>query len=157
LGNAITGAKAGVIAGIVYGVVLALLTYVTLSSMREEIITLVASSLLPDFPITAEQIYELALILGSGVVVVFGIVGGTVLGGVFGWAYEKIPGRTALVKGIIFGIIFWIIFSVLIGLGNLQYGTQYYLVNVSEGLVTSLIYGALVGYLYRRFIPELQS
>jgi hypothetical protein len=77
-----------------------------------------------------------------------------IFGIIYGWAYDRIPGRTSAIKGIVFGLILWLIFSVVLGLGNLQYGIAYYLYGLGEGLITSLIFGVLLGFFYKRFTSK---
>ncbi|MGQ9718369.1 MAG: DUF6789 family protein [Nitrososphaerales archaeon] len=148
------GVKAGVVSGAIYGVIIAPITYITLIFLKEEIMPSIIASLLPDSPITAEQAYNIMLLIGPIFAFITGIILGLIFGIIYGWAYDKIPGRTSIIKGIVFGIILWLIFSVLLGLGNLQYSVTYYLYGLGEGLITSLIFGLLLGFFYNRFIPK---
>lgn len=157
MGKAGTGAKAGVVSGVVYGAISAVSTYVTMTMMKEQIMLIMEEALPPDLPITAEQLYNMTVLLGAIMVVILGVVVGVILGAVYGWAYEKIPGRKSIYKGLIFGVILWIIFNVLLGLGNLQYGTIYFISNLAWGLVVSLIFGALLGVFYNKFTPKAVS
>ncbi|MEM3584574.1 MAG: hypothetical protein QW193_04770 [Nitrososphaerales archaeon] len=154
MGKVVTGIKAGVVSGVIYGVILAPFTYLTLILLKEEIISIIMANLPPGYSISIEEFFNFALTIGIISVFIAGIILGLIFGLIYGWAYEKIPGRTSIIKGIIFGIILWLIFSVILGFGNLQYGFTYYLYNLGEGLITSLIFGFLLGFFYNKFTPK---
>jgi vacuolar-type H+-ATPase subunit I/STV1 len=154
LSKVTVGVKAGVVSGAIYGAIIAPITYITLIFLKEEIMPSIIASL-PDSPITAEQAYNIMLLIGPIFAFITGIILGLIFGIIYGWAYDKIPGRTSIIKGIIFGIILWLIFSVLLGAGNLQYSISYYLYGLGEGLITSLIFGLLLGFFYNKFIPKI--
>ena len=145
MGRIGTGAKAGVVSGIVYGAISSITTYITALSIKEEIISAIRESLPHNLPITAEQLFEFALILLPILAILFGLVTGIILGAIYGWGYEKIPGGNSVYKGLVIGVIFWIISFVLVGLGNLQYGTAYVIVSLAWSLVIALVFGALLG------------
>ena len=73
------------------------------------------------------------------------------VGAIYGWLFEKVPGGTAAIKGILVGTVLWFLLSVLGGLGNLQYGVLVYLSGVGVGLISGLLFGFLLGYFYGRF------
>jgi len=154
LGRIVTGAKAGVVSGVVYGIISSITTYIMVVSTKEEIISTIRESIPPDFSITAEQLFEFALILVPILMILFGLVIGVILGVVYGWGYEKIPGSNSVYKGLVIGVIFWAIFFVLLGLGNLQYATIYVMVNLAWNLVISLVFGVLLGVFYDKFTPK---
>ncbi|NWG09932.1 MAG: hypothetical protein HXX80_06500 [Nitrososphaerales archaeon] len=148
------GVKAGVVSGAIYGIIIAPITYITLIFLKEDIMSSIIASLPPDSSIIVEQAYNIVLLIGPIFAFITGIILGLIFGIIYGWAYDKIPGRTSMIKGIVFGIILWLIFSVLLGSGNLQYSVTYYLYGLGEGLITSLIFGLLLGFFYNRFIPK---
>jgi hypothetical protein len=154
LGRTGTGAKAGVVSGVVYGAMSAVFAYISSSMIKEEMMTVIEETLPPDSLVTAEQLYEFTLIFGAVFAVVIGVVAGVILGVVYGWGYEKVPGGNSIYKGLVFGIILWIIIDVLLGLGNLEYGTTYFALSLAWGLVISLIFGALLGVFYDKFTPK---
>ena len=154
MGRTGTGAKAGVVSGVVYGAMSAITTYITVLSIKEEIISAIREGLPLDSPFTAEQLFESALIILPIFVILLGLVVGIILGLIYGWGYEKIPGGNSIYKGLVVGVIFWVIFFVLLGLGSLQYGTTYAVVSLAWNLVVSLIFGALLGVFYDKFTPK---
>ena len=92
------------------------------------------------------------------VVIIAGVIGGLILGAIYGKLVEKIPGGSTVIKGIIFGAVLWLLVSVLGGLGNYgQYGAEYYLANVAAGLLGALIFGVLLGYFYGRFLRPKET
>jgi len=154
LGRIGTGAKAGVVSGIVYGAISAVFAYISSPMIKEQMMAVIEETLPPNSLVTTEQIYEFLLIFGAVVTVIVGVVTGVILGVVYGWGYEKFPGGNSIYKGLVFGIILWVIVDVLLGLGNLQYGTTYFALSLAWGLVIALIFGALLGVFYDKFTPK---
>ncbi len=152
MGSTGDGAKAGLVAGIPYGVVEAILVYVSLVSSKTSIEAAIAKSIPANTNLTASQLYSITLLIAPAVVVVFGVIGGLILGAIYGWKYEKIPGKTSLVKGLVLAAILWVLLSVLGGLGNLQDGATVYLTQVGTGLGTALLFGVVLAYFYGRFV-----
>jgi|SRR3984957_18367504 len=151
MGSASNGAKAGVVAGVAYGILLSIVSYFTLLSIKSSVISVLSQNLPPSSPFTPEQLFGIALLLTPVIVAVGGVIGGLILGAIYGKLIEKIPGRSPVMKGIIFGAVLWLLVSVLGGYGNIQYGLEYYLVQVGTGLAGALLFGVLLGYFYGRF------
>jgi hypothetical protein len=151
LGSASTGAKAGLLAGILYGVVLAVLSYVTLTADKSQIVSVLSKNLPANTPFTPEELYGLTLLLGPVVAAGEGLIGGLIVGAIYGKLFERIPGNTALVKGILVAFVLWFVLSVLAGLGNLEYGVGVYLRSVGVDLLSALLFGVLLGYFFGRF------
>jgi len=160
MGKATIGARAGVVSGVVYGAVTALTTYLTLFFMREQTIAVIAGYLTPESPVTVEQAYRIALVTGPISAIIIGIVVGLVVGAIYSWVYDRIPGGTAVPKGILLSIVVWLMFSAVeftsavVGLGEIGYGAEYYVVSFTSSLVAWLIYGVLLGILHNRFVPQ---
>ncbi len=154
MGRIGTGAKAGLVSGVVYGAISSITTYIMVLFAKEEIISAIRESLPQDFPITAEQLFEFALIFSPIFVVIVGVVAGVILGVIYAWGYEKVPGGNSIFKGLVFGIILWVIIDVLLRLGNIQYGTTYFALSLAWSLVIALIFGALLGIFYDKFTPK---
>jgi hypothetical protein len=154
MGSAVTGLKAGVVAGVIYGVIAAILSYISILSLKDTVISSIQNSLPANSSITAEQVYQIAVMVAPVVAVIGGIIIGLLLGAIYGWAVERIPGGSFVIKGLFFGLVFWLIFSVLLGAGNLQYGLVDYLSGLATGIVPALVFGTILGYLYGRFLPK---
>ncbi|MDA4122751.1 MAG: hypothetical protein OK456_06180 [Thaumarchaeota archaeon] len=152
MGSSGDGAKAGLVAGIPYGIVEAIIVYLSLVSSKASIETAIAKSIPPNSGLTANQLYSITLLIAPAVVVIFGVIGGLILGAIYGWKYEKIPGKTSMVKGLVLAGILWVLLSVLGGLGNLQDGAGVYLTQVGTGLGTALLFGFVLAYFYDRFV-----
>lgn len=147
-----TGAKAGIVAGIAYGVILAVVSYFTLLSIKSTVIAAITKALPANSQFTPDQLFNIALDVAPIFVVIVGVVGGLILGAIYGKVLERIPGKSPVMKGVIFGLVLWFLASVLGGLGNYgQYGAEYYLSQVGSGLVGALVFGVLLGYFYGRF------
>jgi hypothetical protein len=151
MGRSVDGAKAGLVAGIPYGIILAIASYFTTLALKQVIIQALTNDIPSNSPFTPRQLYGIALLVDPIVVTIGGVLGGLVLGAIYGWAFPRLPGGRPVVKGIIFGMILWVLLSVLGGLGNIQYSLGYYFVQVGVGLGASLIFGWLLGYFYGRF------
>jgi hypothetical protein len=156
MGRGSTGAKSGLVAGIIYGIILSVLTEIILFAEKTTIMAVLdvyASDLSNSvIKITASQLYSAEVTLAPVGIVIEGIIGGLVLGGIFGLSVNKIPGKNDKVKGMVFGIILWIIFDVLIGLGSRsEYGNTYFVLSVIAGLLAVIIYGYLLGLLFNRW------
>lgn len=132
------GIKAGVVAGIIYGIILTVL------------VAALAEAIMPGFwgvvstagaGLTGAVIGIFAVMLIIG-----GAIGGLIFGAVYAAAYGSLPG-SSVVKGIIIAIIFWLVFSV--GL-NYSYVSRYP-AYAGIGLVSSLVWGALVGVFWDKF------
>ena len=158
MGSASNGAKAGVVAGVAYGILLSIVSYFTLLSIKSSVISVLSQNLPPSSPFTPEQLFGIALLLTPVIVAVGGVIGGLILGAIYGKLIEKIPGRSPVMKGIIFGAVLWLLVSVLGGgYSNLRYGLEYYLVQVGTGLAGALLFGVLLGYFYGRFMRPKEN
>jgi hypothetical protein len=151
LGNTVDGVKAGFFAGIVYGIVLAVLSYINVTSDKSVIIAAITKNTPATSPFTPDQLYAIVVIATPVVAAVGGVIGGVIVGAAYGRLFEKIPGASPTVKGIVVAIILWLILSVIGGLGNLQYGVEEYLGQIGVGLISALLFGFLLGYFYGRF------
>jgi len=154
LGRVGTGAKAGVVSGVVYGAFSAVFAYISSSMIKEQMMAFIEETLPPNSLVTVEQVYEFLLIFGAVFTVIIGVVTGVIIGAIYGWGYEKIPVGNSIYKGLIFGIILWVIIDVLLGFGNLQYGTTYFALSLAWDLVIALVFGALLGVFYDKFTPK---
>lgn len=151
MGKVVDGLKAGLVAGTVFGVILAVIGYFTLIYMKDELISLISADPLK-LDLVAEQIYNMALAVGLVMAFAGGILGGLILGAVFGWGYEKIPGRKPVYKGLVFGVILWLVSGVLSSLFIARSLTIYTVTNMAINFSLATIFGILVGFFYRRFM-----
>jgi len=154
MGNATVGAKAGAVAGVVYGIILGLLSYISIAELKDTIMQSIASALPQNSPITADETYQIALVVGPAFAVIAGVVVGVIFGVIYGALFNRLPGKSDLTKAVVLGLIFWLLISVLGGLGDLNYGVLYYGGGVVEGLVVALFFSYLLARFYRRFSPK---
>lgn len=162
MGRGSTGAKAGAVAGILYGAVLAVLTeiilYVEKSSIMSALSVYAKEFSSSVITISASSIYNSEVTIAPVGLIIEGIIGGLILGAIFGLAVHRIPGRNDKAKGIAFGIILWLIFDVLLGLlSRSEYGNTYYVLTVVAGLVSVVIYGYILGVLFGKWWVEPSS
>jgi len=154
LGRVTVGIKAGVVAGVVYGVIGAVANYFKLLWLRELILPLIVAAIPAGYEIGVEEAFALVLISGSFFVFLVGVAMGLIVGGIYGWGYERIPGGTSLFKGLVFGVVIWIVLDVVLGFANLSYGFVFYVVSLVVGLVSSLIFGVLISIFYNKYMPK---
>ncbi len=159
MGRGTTGAKAGAVAGILYGVVLSVLTEIILFVDKSSIMSAL-SVYAKDFStagitLSASSLYNSEVAIAPVGLIIEGIIGGLILGAIFGLAVHRIPGRNDKVKGVAFGIILWLLFDVLLGfLSRTEYGSTYYVLTVAAGLVSVAIYGYVLGALFGKWCVE---
>lgn len=130
------GIKAGIVAGIVYGII----NVVLVAGLIEFIY--------PGYWAIAGMVGAVGMIIAVFAVgaIIGGIIAGLIFGAIYAAAYNSLPG-SSVVKGIIIAILLWLIFSVA-----LNYGTiATYPILAVFGLMSSLVWGALVGVLWDKF------
>lgn len=163
MGRGSTGAKAGAVAGIVYGILIAIFGIIILTVEKTQIISALNSYIAGlkvsgAIQLDAQSLYNLALTVLPVTSLIEGIIGGLILGAIFGLAVHRIPGSNDKVKGIVFGLILWLLFTVLLGLSSrAEYGNDYYLLSVVTGLISVVVYGYLLGALFGKWWVEPSS
>ncbi len=148
---AFEAAKAGTIAGTGAGAILALgqlIAYYQPGSLREEILN---TPLDPGTPFTLDQL----LILGLVVVILAGLLEGTIGGAILGLTFSAINKRvlknfTIRAKTIIFGFAIWLL-SLAGDIPGDEPSTNLLPINILLGLVAGLVYGYLLGIFFPRF------
>jgi len=122
------GIKAGIIGGVIAGIILAILTALILFIFEGS----------TDFTTTIWT-----MIIGN---LIGFIILGIIFGIIFAATYDKLPGATAIKKGMVLAIIIWIIF-LLIGFftSYSTYGIETFGGGVITGLISSIIWGYLIG------------
>lgn len=166
MSNATTGLKAGVVAGLVYGIIDGIFALLALIIFKSTVMATLekaaaSASSITGVTISAQTLYNIALIESIVVAIVAGIIGGLILGAIFGAVYNRIPGKSPPVRGIVFGFILWILLNVLLGIANIgTYGLTYYLFGIGGGLIAALIYGYIAGMLFGKWnrpIPKQEE
>ncbi len=130
------GIKAGILAGVIEGVILI------------AVIAAMAETLLPGFWATMGALGStgLAMTVFAIVGIIGGIFSGLIFGAIYAAAYGSLPG-SSIVKGMILSIVMWLVFSVALNYGTIaQYPTY-----AAISLITSLLWGALVGIFWDKF------
>jgi len=160
MGKVGLGAKAGIVAGLVYGIIDGIFGYILFVILKTDIMKGMSKLSAQEYKlfkvhVTAAQLYsstlasepyEIALLAIGGLIV------GLILGIIFAYVHNKIPGKNMIIKGEIFGVILWIIFSVLIGALNIStYGLVYYLSSIALSIVALIAFGFILGTLYNKW------
>ena len=159
MGRASTGAKSGLVAGLVWGIISALVTAVALIALKQYIINALNSyisgnSAAQQLGLTANELYNTVLIIGPVSDIIVGLIGGMILGAIYGWGVNKIPGENYKIKGVVFGIILWIIGAAFSALSAGEYGVLYTVFNLAGGFVGAIVYGYLLGTFYEKWSRE---
>jgi hypothetical protein len=87
-----------------------------------------------------------------------GITFGIIYGLAFAGMYEKLPGKSSLMKGTIFGVVAWIILGLIaratggkvVILGDPLFLFPTFLIG---GLMVAILFGSLLGFFWDRFAP----
>jgi hypothetical protein len=154
VGRGSRGLKAGLAAGAVYGLMVGLLHFGQLQICRSYQIPIIyqalllqnASATLSDAQKGfAETSIYLPVLFGSIALVV-----GVIYGGVFGYAYYKIPFSTSRTKGTLFGVAIFLLGIWPLGLSGTEINcaANYYLIPLTISFPASLATGYLMGVFY---------
>ena len=122
------GAKAGAVFGIIFSILGIVYAYATLE---------------PGYVIVTER--AIGLVIGY---IIAGAIVGAIFGAIYAAAYGSLPGAKSILKGLSLGILWWIV----VGLG-LAYllGTGVDIYNAVSGLISALIWGALIGFFWDKY------
>ncbi len=156
MGRASTGAKSGLVAGLIWGIISAVFTVIALIAVKQEIINALNTYLSGNtLGLTADSVYNVLLITAPVIDVITGLIGGLILGAIYGWGVNRIPGKNDKIKGMVFGIILWLIFSVALNLGSItEYGLAYYLFTITGGFIGAIVYGYILGTFFGKWWKE---
>lgn len=141
------GLKAGIVSGALFGIINAIIAafiyWFLLESIPGEI-----SEGLKDV-----GIYTITLLIPGKII--FGIIGGAILGLIFAAFYNKLPGSKLIVNGMLIAIVYWAIFSVFVGYFSKEYYLSSYgityIADVTVGLIMYLFWGLLLVSFWIRF------
>lgn len=163
------GLKAGALAGAVMGLFGGMVTVVLMFTLLHGEYVAIFEQTLATMPPGAEISIDTMLMISAVFVIIGGLVMGVMFGVIFGLVYaalyDKIPGKTAIAKGIVIGLAYFVIstlFSLLmqmafsgqqaaagVGQSALMTGTTYVL-----GFIEAIIFGYLLGWLWVKFEPK---
>lgn len=155
MGRLAIGAKVGALAGLIYARVESAVVAGLLLLFKDNVIAEISKGLPPGTVIKVETLYKV-LVEGDVIIAaLFGILAGIILGLVFAAVSDHIPGRRGFIKGVFFGLVLWVILHVIADyFGNLRYGLSFYVTDIGLGLITTLLYGTLLGMLFERRIAD---
>jgi len=147
------GAKAGLLAGVVYASVEVAVVVTLLIAFKSRILEVITPELPPGTSVGAD--YNLIVATDAVIAVLFGITAGLLLGLVIGEISAHIPGKRYVEKGLVLGLVLWFVLHVFADyIANLRYGVNFYLVDISLGLATSLVFGAMLGIFFEREVKR---
>ncbi len=151
------GAKAGAVSGVIYGAVTSPLINFGLwvyGSIRAQQYNLPAQTF-GDWVVGMVQPWFLASIIAN---IIVGVIGGLIFGFAFVGLYNKLPGKTPEIKGIVISIIHWV--SIPLGLPVIFHlnlygfeGLYWFFCSPFNWMPTAIGLGALImwGWLLGRF------
>ncbi len=102
------GLKSGITAGAVYGLLTSFVSLAITILMKEEIIKQIQAQFakLPyEIPVTAEDVYPLALVMSVPGSIIWGLIVGGILGVVFLLLHGELLGRDSARKGLFFSLL----------------------------------------------------
>jgi hypothetical protein len=150
----VRGAKTGLVSGLIYMAALWILILTAASIHDFDLSEVVTGPISPYyFPVVSLEGF-LWTAFGKGTI--FGIICGLA----FADWYEKLPGKSFLMKGVVLGVVLWIVFGVigratggkvLAVLGDPLFLFPTFLVG---GLMIAILFGSLLGFFWDRFAPK---
>jgi len=150
-------ARAGVLPGLGAGGILALGNFGILYYGNTVGTLLGGQALPPGLGITLEQLTLLLAVSAAVISLLIGIIGGALLGLVFGVVHPRYMKNSNLQsKGLVFGIILWVVTSAA-SLSQLSLGVETILQSILLGLAASLVYGYLLGRYFPRFRRKMPT
>ncbi len=148
----VRGIKAGIVSGIIYGIISAILGLLIIMVYWQTLMGGLGVFFMGTDMMAVFMFMLPSLFIGA---IVAGIIGGIIFGLIYAAIYNSLPGSTSVMKGIVLSLLFWIIFSLALGYTSMTvYGMEYFAVNnVVIGLITSVIWGFLLGKFWDKFAP----
>ncbi|WP_455277970.1 hypothetical protein [[Eubacterium] cellulosolvens] len=135
-----SGIFAGTIAGVVMGIVASIVGYF-LTGLR-----LIEPA--GGFEIWNDPSMQILLVLAE---ISLGLIWGSIFGAIYSYTHNIIPGK-GIIKGLYFGLIIWLIKDVAAGSYTALILTQIQtaLLLIIYGFIMWIVYGPLLGYLYKK-------
>lgn len=88
--------------------------------------------------------------------IIFGLLAGVI----FSVIYKYLPRQSAVVKSVIMNIVIWVIvnlYNIFFLLSKDFVGISFIMINVTQGLITSIIFGYLLGFFWMKFSREKEQ
>jgi hypothetical protein len=151
------GAKAGVVAGLIYGILSGIAGLIYLIVMKDDVISKISASLPSNVPITAEQVYPLALGMSIPSSVIWGLIFGAIFGIFFAVIHEEWIGKNSRIKGLTLTLVILVLLAIgdILAPGNAAAGIFLIQMNwLPAAVLTSiffLVFGYLLGMFFDRF------
>lgn len=148
------GAKSGIVAGLFYGIIEGVMGYFSVASQKPVVMALISRTVPPGSPFTSQQLFQAALYGTVVIYIIAGLLIGTFLGVIFALIHGSTPGRSSIMKGMVFGIIIWMIVDTIVILVNFSLGAVYILITLVINLATSMLYGYILGARFSRYMKK---
>jgi putative effector of murein hydrolase len=162
------GITAGLVAGLIAGILIGILTLgLNLTIFHDEMASIVDQSLAnaekqsgqPMPPEARDMVVLVTTYIGPIMAVILTLIFGAVIGLIFGWQYDRIPGKTPIAKGVIVGIGWWVVGMVISlalqslsgSMNGVSMSGTYLAVSYTTSLIGNLIYGYLLGRFWIKF------
>ena len=134
-----SGIFAGAIAGVVMGIVSIIISHILIGLRLID-------------PIGGLEIWDLSMqILLALAEISLGLIWGSIFGAIYAYTHDIIPSK-GVIKGLYFGLIIWLIKDVAAGSYTALILTQIQtaLLLIIYGFIMWIVYGLLLGYLYKK-------
>jgi len=153
------GIKAGIVAGIISGIISMVFSIIQYSALWDAVASYYEGlSGTGGFFTGMAEVSLIAMIPGLAIgAIIGGIIGGIIFGLIYAAVYNSLPGSTSIMKGIVLSLIFWLIFTVALGYASasmIGIGMTFYGISLVFGLISSLIWGFLLGTFWDKFAPK---
>ena len=166
------GVKAGVVAGIIMGLIGGIIAAALMMTVfHDEYVIMYQAAIEQsiaesggEMPMSADEMVNMAMTVGAvGILIAAPIMGGIfglIFGLIYAVLYDKIPGKTPIAKGLVVGVSYFIL-GILIGLVSsalfaqgVEISSAVQGANYVTSLLTSLIFGYLLGMFWIKFEPK---
>jgi len=159
------GALAGAVMGILGGIIIVILMFTIFHGEYVAIFEQTLATMPPGAEISIDTMIMISAVFSIIGGLVIGVIFGVIFGIIYAVLYDKIPGKTAIAKGIVTGLAYFVISTVFSLLMQMAFSGQQAAMGVEQSslmtgteylvsFVNSLIFGYLIGWLWIKFEPK---
>jgi hypothetical protein len=159
------GALAGAVMGILGGIIIVILMFTLLHGEYAAIFEQTLATMPPGAEISIDTLIMISAVFSIIGGLVIGVIFGVVFGIIYAVLYDKIPGKTAIAKGIVTGLAYFVISTVFSLLMQMAFSGQQAAMGVEQsalmtgtnyvtGFIEAIIFGYLLGWLWIKFEPK---
>ncbi|PKP54066.1 MAG: hypothetical protein CVT90_02085 [Candidatus Altiarchaeales archaeon HGW-Altiarchaeales-3] len=169
MADLVRGVKAGAGAGAVMGLLGGILSIVLMFTILHDEYIKLFEQTLAAMPagsgMSADSLLMISAVFGVIGGLIMGIIFGLILGLIYAALYDKIPGKTAIAKGLITGLAYFVIMTGFSVLTNALFSGQAEAMGIDQSslmtgvnyitsFITALVFGYVLGWLWIKFEPK---